>query len=48
MDIKEINNNVDVHKIKKIIITKKKEEKLDLFSRYHFSKIENSIFINYK
>ncbi len=50
IDIKEINNNnnIDVDKIKKNIITKKKEEKLDLFSRSHFSKIENSILISFQ
>ena len=39
------NSNLDVDKLKDSIISRKKEEKLNLFSRSHFSKLENSAFI---
>ena len=45
-DIKlQDNSNLDVDKLKDSIISRKKEEKLNLFSRSHFSKLENSAFI---
>jgi len=40
--------NLDLKKIKEKIITKKKEEKLDLFSRSHYSNLENSTFIKFQ
>jgi peptidyl-prolyl cis-trans isomerase SurA len=47
-DIKITNNkNLNLEKIKDEIIFKKKEEKLRLFSRSHFSKAENEILINF-
>ncbi|MFL2889456.1 MAG: peptidylprolyl isomerase [Pelagibacteraceae bacterium] len=48
-DIKKINNkNLDVQKIKEQIISNKRDEKLNLFSRSHFSSLENSTLINFK
>ena len=40
--------NLDLNKIKEKIITKKKEEKLSLFSRSHFSNIESKTLIKFK
>ena len=37
---------VNIEELKKNIINKKKQDKLNLFSRSHFSKIENSTLIN--
>ena len=45
--LKKKNNKVEIDKLKKEILNKKKEEKLDLFSRSHFSNLENSITINF-
>ncbi|MDC0473291.1 peptidylprolyl isomerase [Pelagibacteraceae bacterium] len=45
--IKE-NKEVDIDKLKKNIISRKKQEKLDLFSRSHLSNIENSTLITFK
>ena len=49
-DIKETTNNSEkdleqINILKNKIITKKKEEKLNLFSRSHFTQAENSILI---
>ena len=41
------NDNLDLEKIKTAIINEKKQEKLRLFSRSHFSKTENQILINF-
>jgi len=38
----------DLNEIRKKILNKKKQEKLDLFSRSHFSNLENSIVIEFK
>ena len=47
-EIKKIDNNeVDLEKIKKNIMNRKKEEKLNLFSRSHYSKIERSTMVTY-
>ena len=47
-EIKKIKNNeVDLEKIKKNIMDRKKEEKLNLFSRSHYSKIEKSTMVTY-
>jgi len=48
-DIKTTANvNVNLNQIKDRIITQKKEEKLKLFSRSHFSNLENSILIEFQ
>ena len=44
--IKKDKNISELKKIKETILLKRKEEKLDLFSRSHFSNLENSILIN--
>ncbi len=45
-DIKyEKNQNLDLDRLKKQIIAEKKNEKLNFFSKSHFSKVENSILI---
>jgi len=51
-NIKESTNNPGneleyINNLKNKIITKKKEEKLNLFSRSHFTKAENSILIEF-
>ena len=52
LKINEIRNkeriNVDIKKIKEQIILREKEEKLLVFSRSHFSNLENSILITFK
>jgi len=47
LNLKE-NQNMNIDKIKEEIITKKKEEKLGLFSRSHFSNIENTTLIKFQ
>ena len=42
------NQDVDLEEMKERIIKMKKEEKLNLFSRSHFSNIENSTLIDFK
>ena len=42
------NVNINLNKIKDRIINQKKEEKLKLFSRSHFSNLENSILIEFQ
>ena len=45
---KKSNNDLEyINNLKNKIITKKKEEKLNLFSRSHFTKAENSILIEF-
>ena len=39
---------IDLNEIRKKILNKKKQEKLDLFSRSHFSNLENTIDINFQ
>ena len=46
-EIKKIKNQVEQDKIKEKILLQKKEEKLNLFSRSHFSNLENTIPINF-
>ena len=46
-DIKKNINEIESDKIKEQILLKKKEEKLNLFSRSHFSNLENTIPINF-
>ena len=48
-NIKKIGNEeVDLEKIKKEIVLKKRDEKLNLFSRSHLSSVENSILVKFK
>ena len=42
------NNNVDLEKAKKNILDQKKGEKLNLFSRSHFSNLERTTVINFQ
>jgi len=46
--LRKDNNEITIKKIKKEILQKKKTEKLSLFSRSHFSNLENSISINFQ
>ena len=46
--IKENYNDEELKNIKKNLLNKKKEEKLSLFSRSHFSNLENTININFQ
>ena len=46
--IKENKNKDELKEIKKNILAQKKEEKLNLFSRSHFSNLENTIAINFQ
>ena len=45
--IKNKKEDLDPEKIKNMILTKKKGEKLELFSRSHFSNLENTTLINF-
>jgi len=47
-EIREIGSDAQVDEVKKKILLKKKEEKLSLFSRSHFSNLENTIPINFR
>ncbi len=42
------NNNLDLEKIKEEVIAKKKEEKLNLFSKSHFANIQNATLIKFQ
>jgi len=46
--IKEDKNEDEIKKIKENILQVKKQEKLNLFSRSHFSNLENTITINFQ
>jgi len=46
--IKENKSLEDLKKIKENILNKKKEEKLNLFSRSHFSNLENTIAVKFQ
>jgi hypothetical protein len=46
--IKENKSEKEMAKIKESILNQKKEEKLNLFSRSHFSNLENNIDINFQ
>jgi hypothetical protein len=46
--IKENYNDEELKNIKKNLLNKRKEEKLGLFSRSHFSNLENTISINFQ
>ena len=41
------NKEINIKKIKNQILEQKKTEKLDLFSRSHYSNLENSILVNF-
>lgn len=45
--IKNERENLDPEKIKNMVLLKKKEEKLELFSRSHFSNLENTTLISF-
>ena len=45
--IKEKTSGEEIKKIRKNILNIKKKEKLDLFSRSHFSNLENTVAINF-
>ena len=45
--IKENKSTEELKKIKQSILNEKKEKKLNLFSRSHFSKLENTINVNF-
>ena len=45
---KNQNMNLNKEKIKEDIIKKKKQDKLNLFSRSHYSTLENTVLINFK
>jgi parvulin-like peptidyl-prolyl isomerase len=47
-DIKIIENKISFQKIKEKILQQRKEEKLRLFSRSHFSNLENKISIKFQ
>ena len=46
--IKENKNDEELKKIRIEITNKKKNEQLNLFSRSHYSNLENSVYINFK
>ena len=46
--IKENKNDEELKQITKEITDKKKDDQLNLFSRSHFSSLENSIYIDFK
>jgi len=46
--IKKNTNEIELNKIKEQILTQKKDKKLNLFSRSHFSNLENAIPINFQ
>ncbi|MDC0344330.1 hypothetical protein OAM66_02380 [Pelagibacteraceae bacterium] len=45
---KNKNMNLNKEKIKEEIVNKQKREKLNLFSRSHYSSLENTVLINFK
>jgi len=48
-NIKKIGNEeLDLEKIKKEIVLRKRDEKLNLFSRSHLSSVENSILVKFR
>ena len=46
--IKENKSNKEIEEIKKRVLNKKIEEKLSLFSRSHFSNLENTVTVDFK
>ena len=47
-NLKENTSEEDLKKIKQNILNKRKEAQLTLFSRSHFSNLENSALINFQ
>ena len=47
-NIKDKKSEEEMEKIREVILNQKKEEKLNLFSRSHFSNLENNIDINFQ
>ena len=47
-ETRELNNKKEAKELKKQISNKKKQEKLNLFSRSHFSNLENIIPVNFQ
>ena len=47
-DLKESKSKEELNKIKKILLNKKKSEKLDLFSRSHYSNLENTTTVDFR
>ena len=46
--IKDDKNKKELKEIKENILNTRKEEKLNLFSRSHFSNLENTIVVNFQ
>jgi len=46
--IKQNETSEELKKIKEVILNKKKREKLNLFSRSHFSNLENTVTVDFK
>jgi len=46
--VKENNSDEELKKIKEEITNRKKQEQLNLFSRSHYSNLENSVYVNFK
>jgi peptidyl-prolyl cis-trans isomerase SurA len=47
-NVKNNKNEIKEEELKQKILIKKKQEKLNLFSRSHFSKLENTITVNFQ
>ena len=47
-NLKENTNNDELKKLKEAVINRKREEKFQLFSRSHFTNLENTININFQ
>jgi hypothetical protein len=47
-NIKQNETSEELKKIKEAILNKKKTEKLNLFSRSHFSNLENTVTVDFK
>ena len=45
---KNAKNNDELKKLKEAVINRKREEKFQLFSRSHFTNLENTININFQ
>ena len=46
--VKENKSDEELKKIKEEITNRKKQEQLNLFSRSHYSNLENSVYVNFK
>ena len=47
-NLKKIKRNAELKLLKKNILNKKKEDKLNLFSRSHFSNLENTVVVSFQ